>query len=295
MGREAMTQGTRGRRARAVQAEQDQLANTASTGGRMPLVLMYHSVTPYTEDPYLVTVSPDRFEQQMRWLRRRGLRGTSVRELLAAHSLGMADDLIGLTFDDGYADFIQYALPILRRHGFSATVYVIAGRLGGLNDWDPQGPRKPLMTAPQVRAIADEGIEIGSHGLHHVRLPEASETRLADEVRLSRAIIQDTVGSDVAGFCYPYGDVSAHVVDAVRGAGYDYGCGIKPSDLTSRHALPRTYIGDADHSLRLRAKWLRHDLTWREHWLSSGRARRPKLSGNGAATASVVRPTVNPG
>ena len=83
----------------------------------MPLVLMYHSVEPYQADPYLVTVSPPRFEQQMHWLARRGLRGTSVRDLLAARAAGDAAGLVGLTFDDGYADFARHALPVLQRLG----------------------------------------------------------------------------------------------------------------------------------------------------------------------------------
>ncbi len=105
----------------------------------MPMVLMYHSVEPYQADPYLVTVSPPRFEQQMRWLARRGLRGTSVRDLLAARAAGAGKGLVGLTFDDGYADFARHALPVLQRFGFGATVFVIAGRLGGDNAWDPRG------------------------------------------------------------------------------------------------------------------------------------------------------------
>ncbi len=128
--------------------------------GSMPAVLMYHSVTPYQDDPYLVTVSPARFEAQLRWLRRRGLRGVSVAELLAARERGSGHDLVGLTFDDGYADFVEHALPALTRHGCTATVFVIAGRLGGDNAWDAEGPRKPLMTARQVRQAADAGIEI---------------------------------------------------------------------------------------------------------------------------------------
>ncbi len=146
--------------------------NGLATRG-MPMVLMYHSVQPYTEDPYLVTVGPPRFEQQMRWLRRRGLRGVSIAELLAARAAGAGKGLVGLTFDDGYADFAEYALPVLRRYGFTATVFVIAGRMGGDNVWDPAGPRKPLLDADQVRALAEAGVEIGSHGLMHVSLPAA--------------------------------------------------------------------------------------------------------------------------
>src|SRR5487761_889000 len=153
--------------------------------GSMPAVLMYHSVTEYDSDPYLVTVSPGRFGQQMRWLRRRGLRGVSVAELLSSRSRGAGRDLVGLTFDDGYADFTDQVLPVLKRYGFTATVFVIAGRLGGENGWDEQGPRKQLMTARQVRQAADAGIEIGSHGLRHVSLPGAAGPALTAEIENS--------------------------------------------------------------------------------------------------------------
>ncbi|HZC62646.1 MAG TPA: polysaccharide deacetylase family protein [Streptosporangiaceae bacterium] len=227
----------------------------------MPMVLMYHSVEPYEADPYLVTVSPPRFAQQMHWLARRGLRGTSVRDLLAARAAGAGKGLVGLTFDDGYADFARHALPVLQRFGFGATVFVIAGRLGGDNAWDPEGPRKPLMGARQVRDLAQAGIEIGSHGLRHIRLPAARDV-LAEEVGDSRRILQEVTGKPVSGFCYPYGDLDSDAVARVRDTGYDYGCAIWPSASTSRHALPRTYIGEADTSPRLWAKRARHQLAW---------------------------------
>jgi peptidoglycan/xylan/chitin deacetylase (PgdA/CDA1 family) len=119
------------------------------------------------------------------------------------------------------------------------------------------------MTAAQVREVAAAGIEIGSHGLRHVTL--SSVTRLARrrEQRLSRQILQDITGTSVGGFCYPYGHLDGPVVDGVQEAGYDYGCAIWRSELTGRLALPRVYVGDADNAARLRAKWLRHRLTWR--------------------------------
>ena len=123
--------------------------DTANAPG-MPLVLMYHSVEPYQADPYQVTVSPPRFGQQMHWLARRGLRGVSMRDLLAARAAGAGKGLVGLTFDDGYADFARHALPVLRRYGFGATMFVIAGRLGGDNAWDQEGPRKRLMDAREL-------------------------------------------------------------------------------------------------------------------------------------------------
>ena len=236
------------------------MGNGLATCG-MPMVLMYHSVQPYTEDPYLVTVGPLRFEQQMRWLSRRGLRGVSMAELLAARAAGAGKGLVGLTFDDGYADFAEYALPVLRHYGFTATVFVIAGRLGADNVWDPAGPRKPLLDATQVRRLAEAGVEIGSHGLMHISLPAAHDA-LDAETSGSRRILQDITGQPAGGFCYPYGQLDAAVVSAVRAAGYDYGCAIWPSEYAGRHALPRTYIGDADTAPRLWGKAMRHWLTW---------------------------------
>lgn len=229
--------------------------------GGLPLVLMYHSVAPYDEDPYLVTVSPARFEQQMRWLHRRGLRGTSIRELLAARAAGRDRGMVGLTFDDGYADFAHYAVPVLRRFGFTATAFVVAGRLGGTNAWDEAGARKALMTAEQVREVAAQGVEIGSHGLRHAALTSVGIDEIVAEVANSRALLRQVCGGPVSGFCYPYGEVDAVTVDAVRAAGYDYGCAIWRSRLTGLHALPRIYVGDRDGSMRLLAKWYRHQIT----------------------------------
>ena len=228
---------------------------------RQPMVLMYHSVAPHQEDPYQVTVDPHRFEQQMRWLDRRGLRGVSMAELLEAQRRQCDAGLVGLTFDDGYEDLLHHALPVLHRHGFTATAFVIAGRLGGVNGWDRLGPRKQLMTASQVRTAAAAGIEIGSHGLRHVSLNQATDLALSREQRLSRQILQDITGSAISGFCYPYGHFSSRVVNGVQEAGYEYACATGASGLTGRYALPRVYVGDSDGGARLRAKWLRHRLT----------------------------------
>lgn len=241
-------------------------AETGAGRERMPLIWMYHSVQPYQHDPYLVTVTPQRFEQQLDWLAAHGMRGVSVGELLAARrttgARGRARTLVGLTFDDGYVDFARYVMPALRRRGFGATLFAIAGRLGGENTWDAGGPRKALLTPGELRQAADAGIEIGSHGLTHVSLPSATGAELADETAGSRRMLQDLTGQEVAGFCYPYGHLDGQALEHVREAGYGYGCAIWASPFTGRYALPRTYIGDADYPLRLRAKLIRHRITW---------------------------------
>ena len=246
-----------------MRSDQTVSAPSATLPGRAPFALMYHSVTAYSSDPYAVTVTPARFARQMAWLRRCGLRGVSMRDLLAATAAGRGRRLVGLTFDDGYADFLTDALPVLRRLGFGATVFALAGKLGGRNDWDREGPVKFLLGADQLREIAAAGIEIGSHGLGHRRLGEASETVLWLELAQSRAILETVLGQPVHGFCYPYGELSDATMAAVAGHGYGYAVAIRPAGRRDRYALPRTYAGQADTGPRLLAKWARHRWVWR--------------------------------
>ncbi|MEU0086517.1 polysaccharide deacetylase family protein [Streptomyces sp. NPDC006274] len=223
-----------------------------------PWIWMYHAVGDPTDDPYGITVAPDRLDLHLGWLRARGLRGVGVTRLLRAHADGRAAGLVGLTFDDGYADFADAALPVLRRHGCSATLFVLPGRLGGSNDWDPRGPRRPLLTARQIRAAAAAGTEIASHGLLHRDLADCPDDVLLAETARSRELLGELTGTAPAGFCYPYGTFDRRAADAVRRAGYAYACAITPGAQAGSYALPRTHISNADRGARLWVKRLRH-------------------------------------
>ncbi|MEV1295989.1 polysaccharide deacetylase family protein [Pseudonocardia sp. NPDC049635] len=225
-----------------------------------PQIWMYHSVSEYDSDPYQVTVTPGRFDAQMRWLRGRGMRGVGVTELLRAHDTGTARGLVGLTFDDGYADFLHEAVPVLQRHGCTATVYALSGRLGGTNEWDRPGPRKRLMTPDELRACATAGMEIGSHGVAHVSLPGVSQAELRVELERSRDELSDVAGVRVRGFAYPYGHAGTREIHASRTTGYDHAVAIHPGGAANRHALPRLFVGERDRAARLRAKALRQRL-----------------------------------
>ncbi|MEU7281924.1 polysaccharide deacetylase family protein [Streptomyces sp. NPDC045431] len=221
-----------------------------------PWIAMYHSIDDTTDDPYQVTVSPARLDRQLRWLRDRGLRGVGVRQLLLyAARHGDTRGLVGLTFDDGYADFLEHAVPILRRHDCTATVFVLPGRLGGDNAWDPRGPRKPLLTEAGIRRCAAAGMEVASHGLRHVSLTSARDAVVREEVAGSRELLRTITGRAPEGFCYPYGHLDVRVAAAVREAGYAYGCAIDPpAEPAGVLALPRVHIGERDGGWRLHAK-----------------------------------------
>lgn len=225
-----------------------------------PLILMYHSVAKYEYDPLRITVTPERFSEQMRWLAGRGLRGVSMRDLRDAQVAGRARRLVGLTFDDGYVDFAAEAVPVLVRFGFTATVFVVAGRIGGHNAWDAEYPRKNLMDHDELSRVARAGMEIGSHSVRHASLPGLADHGLELELTVSKEILQEVTGAEVTGFAYPYGHVGRREAAAVRAAGYDYACAIWRSDSTGRYALPRTYVGEDDGPMRLFAKRALHRL-----------------------------------
>lgn len=213
-----------------------------------PWILRYHSVS---DEPYPTAVPPGRLDRQLAWLRGRKLRGVGVRELLHACAEGRADGLVGLTFDDGYADFLENALPLLRNHGCNATLFVLSGRIGKDNAWNPAGPRKALLTSEGIRAAARAGVEIGSHGLYHENLLVGDDGVRYREVVYSRQALRDITGRAPEGFCYPYGAVDERLVDLVRAAGYAYACAIGPSPLTGPYALARVQVGRNDGGLRM--------------------------------------------
>jgi peptidoglycan/xylan/chitin deacetylase (PgdA/CDA1 family) len=219
---------------------------------------MYHSVDVYQEDPNQVTVTPGQFARQMQWLRHRGLRGVAMSELLRAHATGSTAGLVGLTFDDGYADLTSQVLPVLERCGFTATAFVLAGCLGGRNSWDGDGPDKLLLTLDQLRQLDGSSLEIGSHGMLHRNLVGLNAHDLETETQHSREILQDILQRPVNGFCYPYGALDAPAVASVRNSGYDYAVAIGHGSLTGRWALPRSFVGERDTGWRLAAKRARH-------------------------------------
>src|SRR5690606_1038651 len=102
-------------------------------------ILMYHQIgkpaprgTPYRG----LTVHPSDFRRQMAWLRRFGYRGLSMRDLMPYIRGERRGKVVGITFDDGYRNVFQNALPVLRDQDFTATNYFVARQLDGSNTWD---------------------------------------------------------------------------------------------------------------------------------------------------------------
>ena len=169
----------------------------------MRTILTYHSIDPSGS---VISVDPDTFRRQMRWLSQSGVAVLPLRDLPTA-----TGNAVALTFDDGFANFADVALPLLADLRLPATLFVVTARVGMTNDWElPAGrsriPTLPLLDWGGVAVAAERRIEIGAHGRHHLRLAAASAGDLSDETIGAASDIEREIGTTPSAFAYPYGD-----------------------------------------------------------------------------------------
>jgi peptidoglycan/xylan/chitin deacetylase (PgdA/CDA1 family)/glycosyltransferase involved in cell wall biosynthesis len=181
-------------------------------------VLLYHNIAPAdlaTTEPSL-TISPQQFEKQIRWLAKKGYSAIRPCDWLAWCQTGRAlpEKPVLLTFDDAYAGVAEYALPVLTRYGFSAAVFVVTRQIGGMNEWERSIGRlgtDRLMTANQITWWASKGIEFGAHSRTHLDLTSLPEDQLAEEIDGSSQDLEAVVRTRIVSFAYPYGSYNESV------------------------------------------------------------------------------------
>src|SRR5262249_34062288 len=131
-----------------------------------------------------------------------------------------------LTFDDGYRDFLQDAAPVLEEMRLSATIFLVADRMGETNAWDARhgDPERSLLTWREASELAARGFQFGSHSRTHRPLPQLSDAELRDEIEGSKAILENRLGFEVAHFSYPHGLFDERCLEHLRRAGYASAC-----------------------------------------------------------------------
>ena len=194
-------------------------------------VLMYHSFSERNvSDRYVV---PRReFARQLRLLRLLRYRSFDFDELARTLRESRLPPRRGLviTIDDGYADNLEIARPLLEKHGFTATVFLITEKLGGVNDWsrDDKLRGRPMLSWDQVERLQADGILVGAHTRTHPHLPELEDDAVEGEVAGSRRDLESRLGTPITTFAYPYGELDERAVDAVRRSGFDGACTVEP-------------------------------------------------------------------
>jgi peptidoglycan/xylan/chitin deacetylase (PgdA/CDA1 family) len=181
----------------------------ATAGARSVPILMYHRIA--SEGPAAIErfrVAPDLFASQMAALHRAGYRTIHLREWVS--SLAQYETLPGrpviLTFDDGYRDFLTAATPVLQTHGFSATVFLVAERIGRIAEWDAKyGEPASLLSWQELRRLREVGIEFGCHSLAHRPMSAMGFLELAQDTVRARAILEEGLETSIKILAYPYG------------------------------------------------------------------------------------------
>jgi len=228
-------------------------------------VLMYHQVMP---DPPAAfrkyAVTPAAFARQMAWLAAAGYAPVSLDALADAHAgrATLPTRAVVITFDDGFQGCADHAAPVLARHGFTAAFYLVAGLLGATSRWlaAERGVEFPLMGWAAARGLEAAGMRCEAHSLTHPRLASLGRDACAEELRRSRALLEDGLGRPVRHLAYPFGSYSVGVRALAAEAGYLTACTVEerlavPGD--DPLALPRVPVTGhdtlVDFACRLRA------------------------------------------
>lgn len=197
-------------------------------------VLNYHKIDTL-EHP--LSVAPEDFDQQMRYLSEQGYHTITPNQLFKALKKGaeLPDKPIMITFDDGYGDNYINAYPILKKYGFTATFFVIT-------DFISHDPR--FMTWEQVKEMHANGFTIGSHTVHHTPLTELTNEQVTAELTDSSRMIEQEIDEKPRFFAYPTGAYNDAVRHLVHYAGYKmaftvrYGQADSDSNLCSVERIP---------------------------------------------------------
>ncbi|MDD3726444.1 MAG: polysaccharide deacetylase family protein [Candidatus Ratteibacteria bacterium] len=179
------------------------------------MILAYHRVNPYYKDDAL-SVSPESFERQVEYLLKKGFKPELSYKDTINH------DKFLITFDDGYADNLWYAIPILKKFNIKPLIFLTVDYIGTDRIFSRYKDKEKdrFLNWEEVKTLSEEGILFGSHSLSHPHLLLLDDKRLWEEVSISKKIIEEKTGKDVPYFCYPYGDFDERIIDKVKEANY---------------------------------------------------------------------------
>jgi peptidoglycan/xylan/chitin deacetylase (PgdA/CDA1 family) len=221
-------------------------------------ILFYHRVTDERDE---LAVSPRAFAAHMAELAERGYRGVHVGEVASVIRAGTdSGRVVGISFDDGYADVAEHAAPVLAEHGFTATVFVATAVTDGRVPLAWYREQPPLISWDAMRALdRSSPLRFEAHTVTHPNLLELGDEAARLEIESCRAELADRLGRDVDGFCYPAGLYGSRERRLVAAAGYAWAATCEPGPNRAGDdvfALRRIQVDARDSLLDFRAKLL---------------------------------------
>ncbi|GIP39496.1 hypothetical protein J31TS4_27760 [Paenibacillus sp. J31TS4] len=204
-------------------------------------VLNYHSIGH--EPGNTLVLPPEKLERQMKYLADNGYTPLTLEEflLILERRMPAPPKPILLTFDDGYADNHEHAMPILKRYGFPAVLFLSPGSVeeAGYLDWE------------QAKEMQEAGWDIQPHGMTHPHLPRLPAERQREEIAEAARLIQENLGTESVVFCYPYGEYNRDTLKILKEEGFRYAFTIAQGRTTSAQPplqLKRIYV-NGSHSV----------------------------------------------
>ncbi len=178
-------------------------------------ILGYHRIGAFRSD-HVPTISAAAFERQLALLAALRYRVLSLEQIARIVERGerMPRHSVVITFDDGYVETYTIAWPLLKRHHFSAAVFITP------NEVNTPG----FITWEQAAEMSRDGIVIGSHTLRHSYLPLVPPDRVAEELSESKRVIEERIGRPVKFLSYPVGGFTRQIQQQAQQAGYAAAC-----------------------------------------------------------------------
>lgn len=189
-------------------------------------ILTYHKVSPDPRAGGLgLRVRPHDFDWQMRYLKENGYHSVDLGAVIDHFENGkvLPDKPVVITFDDGYKNNYLYAYPILKKYGFTATIFVATNIVGGINEFDYAKniqPKNEMLTWGQIKEMNKNGITIGAHTMDHAHLTDVSPSEARQQILGSKKALERELGQEIKYFCYPYGEYNQTVADIVKQSGF---------------------------------------------------------------------------
>lgn len=211
-------------------------------------ILLYHSIAPFEVSG--IWVSKMRFENQIRWLYRKGFKSIKPQDLFSNE---LPQKAVLITFDDAYDNLYEEGVPVLLKYGFSATIFVVSGYAGKKNTWDAGFSRRRHMNWERLEELSDLGFEICSHTHTHRDLTRLPMDEVKMEMELSKKTIQEMIGKPVEFLSYPFGRHTKTVRDCARDIGYS-ACFSSNSLIRDRWAIGRMSVTFMDTMKEYRVK-----------------------------------------
>lgn len=199
-------------------------------------VLMYHSIG--TERHNDAVISPELFTRQMAYLHSHDYHPVSLDQLYAYVTRDEALPVrpLVLTFDDGYRDTYDIALPILKKYGFKSVMFLPGHQVGS------------RFSTAELQDMKQAGMEICAHGFSHRPLNKMSRTGQQEEIARVKNILDQKLHQDTRFFCYPDGKYNRTTLSLLREDGYRMAFTMTPGWVhygDNPYALHRIWIGNS--------------------------------------------------